>query len=154
MPRKRTFKIHRHFHLSTGILPHLRCPGVSHMISPTGPAVCYVHHVAAQEDQLRYSRTKWPKDHSLRCERDLNQVRGSKSSLPLLDLLLVTIFTTGVATGKPQVPFQLWGSISSSVYVYFYHQYIQQPWDALLLDHQNTMMGNTFQIKHWGNNGV
>lgn len=73
-------------------------------------------------------------------------MRRSKSSLSFLGLLIVTIFTTAVATGKPQVPFQLWGPINSSVY--FYHQYIQQPWDAVLLHHQNTMMGNVLQIKY------
>lgn len=55
---------------------------------------------------------------------------------------------TAATTGKPQVPFQPWGPISSSVYVYFYHQYIQQPWDGVLLDHQNTTMGDILQIKY------
>lgn len=81
-------------------------------------------------------------------EEPQSHMRRSKSSLSLLNLLLVTTFTTALATGKPQVPFQLCGPISSTVDVYFYPQYIQQPWDAVVLDQLNTKMGNMLQIKY------
>lgn len=81
-------------------------------------------------------------------EESQSHTRRSKSSLSLLNLLLVTTFTTALATGKPQVPFQLCSPISSTVDVYFYPQYIQQPWDAVVLDQLNTKMGNMLQIKY------